>query len=54
MGSNYRSIDESGNDIFNIGGELKFLAGGSLSGAGFSFKGTSHLTLTRTRLPTAV
>ncbi len=42
MGSNYRSIDESGNDIFNIGGELKFLAGGSLSGAGFSFKGTCY------------
>jgi len=42
MGSNYRSIDESGNDIWNVGGEMKFLAGGSLSGAGFSFKGTCY------------
>ena len=42
MGSNYRSIDESGNDIQNIGGELKFLAGGTLSGAGFSFTGTCY------------
>jgi len=42
MGSNYRSIDESGDDVQNIGGALKILAGGSISGAGFSYTGTCY------------
>jgi hypothetical protein len=42
MSSNYRSIDESGKDVWNVGGALKFLAGGTLAGAGFSFKGTCY------------